>query len=75
MHCVNPQGQRLMARDFGRQVAALQVLVAGLNGYTAPGIPITMVAGLVCPGTGAFRPSADLRNKAELCRNCCSNWC
>ena len=28
-------GQRLMARDFDRQVARLQVRVAVLNGYTA----------------------------------------
>jgi hypothetical protein len=38
-------GQRLMARDFERQVAEFQVRVAVLNGYTALGIPVTKVAG------------------------------
>jgi hypothetical protein len=45
MHCVKLLGQRLMARDFDRQVAELQVRVAVLNGYTALGIPVTKVAG------------------------------
>ena len=43
MHCVKLLGQRLMARDFDRQVAEFQVRVAVLNGYTALGIPVTMV--------------------------------
>ena len=34
-------GQRLTARDFGRQVAEFQVRVAVLNGFTALGIPVT----------------------------------
>ena len=41
MHCVKLLGQRLMARDFNRQVAELQVRIAVLNGYTALGIPVT----------------------------------
>ena len=41
MHCIKLLGQRLMARDFDRQVAELQVRIAVLNGYTALGIPIT----------------------------------
>ena len=41
MHCVKLLGQRLMARDFNRQVAEIQVRIAVLNGYTALGIPIT----------------------------------
>jgi Transposase DDE domain len=45
MHCVKLLGQRLMARDFDRQVAEFQVRVAVLNGYTALGIPVTRVAG------------------------------
>ena len=45
MHCVKLLGQRLMARDFDRQVAELQVRIAVLNGYTALGIPITEAAG------------------------------
>ncbi len=45
MHCVKLLGQRLMARDFDRQVAEFQIRVTVLNGYTALGIPVTMVAG------------------------------
>jgi len=45
MHCVKLLGQRLMARDFDRQVAELQVRVAVLNGFTALGIPATKVVG------------------------------
>ena len=41
MHCVKLLGQRLMARDFDRQVAEFQVRVATLNGFTALGIPVT----------------------------------
>ena len=43
MHCVKLLGQRLMARDFDRQVAEFQVRVAALNGFTALGIPVTKV--------------------------------
>ena len=32
MHCVKLLGQRLMARDFDRQVAEVQVRIAVLNG-------------------------------------------
>ena len=35
----------LLARDFDRQVAELQVRIAVLNGYTALGIPITVPTG------------------------------
>ena len=45
MHCVKLLGQRLMARDFDRQVAEFQIRVAVLNGYTALRIPVTKVAG------------------------------
>ncbi|QPM90109.1 hypothetical protein PSAL_013430 [Pseudooceanicola algae] len=41
MHCVELLGQCLMARDFDRQVAEMQVCIAIMNGYTAPGTPIT----------------------------------
>ncbi len=50
MHCVKLLGQRLMARDFDRQVAEFQVRVAVLNGFTALGIPVTKAVGEVCPG-------------------------
>ena len=38
-------GQRLMARDFDRQLAEFQVRVAVLNGFTALGIPVTKLVG------------------------------
>tara|TARA_R110002049_G_scaffold113081_1_gene263117 strand:- start:285 stop:404 length:120 start_codon:yes stop_codon:yes gene_type:complete len=34
-------GQSLMARDFDRQVAEIQIRIAVLNHYTALGIPVT----------------------------------
>lgn len=45
MNCVKLLGQSLMARDFDRQVAELQVRAAVLNAYTALGIPVTRPAG------------------------------
>jgi hypothetical protein len=45
MHCVKLLGQRLMARGFDRQIAEFQVRVAVLNGFTAPGIPVTEPVG------------------------------
>ena len=45
MHCGKLPGQRLMARDSDRQVSEVQVRVAVLNGSTAPGTPITEIAG------------------------------
>ena len=45
MHCVKLLGQRLMAPDFDRQVAELQVRIAVPNGYTALGIPVTEAVG------------------------------
>ena len=41
MHCVKLLGQRLMARDFDRQVAEVQIRIAVMNRYTALGIPVT----------------------------------
>ena len=41
MHRVKLLGQSLMARDFDRQVAEIQVRIAVLNRYTALGIPVT----------------------------------
>jgi hypothetical protein len=41
MHCVKLLGQRMMAWDFDRQVAEVQVRIEVLNGYTALGIPNT----------------------------------
>jgi hypothetical protein len=45
MNWVKLPGQRLMARDFDRQVADFRVRVAVLNGFTALGIPVTKVVG------------------------------
>ena len=45
MHCVKLLGQSLMARDFDRQVAEIQVRVAVLNRYTSLGIPVKEVVG------------------------------
>ena len=45
MNCLNLLGQLLMARDFDRQVAELQVRIAVLNGYTTLGIPVTRPVG------------------------------
>ena len=41
MNCIKLLGQSLMARDFDRQVAELQVRVAVRNRYTALGMPVT----------------------------------
>ena len=45
MNCIKLLGQSLMARDFDRQVAELQVRIAVLNGYTALGVPVTVAVG------------------------------
>ena len=45
MHCMKLLGQRLMAREFDRQVAEFQVRVAVLNGYTVLGVPVTKALG------------------------------
>jgi hypothetical protein len=45
MHCLKLLGQRLMARDFDRQVAEVKIRIAVMIGYTALGIPVTETAG------------------------------
>jgi len=45
MHCIKLLGQSLMARDFERQVAEIQIRIAVLNRYTALGIPATAPIG------------------------------
>ena len=45
MHCMKLLGQRLMARDFDRQIAEVQIRIAAMNGYTALGIPVTETVG------------------------------
>lgn len=45
MHCVKRLGQSLMAREFDRQVAEVQIRYVVMNGYTALGRPVTGLAG------------------------------
>ena len=45
MHCIKLLGQSLMARDFERQVAEIQIHIAFLNRYKALGILITKPVG------------------------------
>jgi hypothetical protein len=45
MHCIKLLGQSLMARDFERQAAEIQIRIAVLNRYTALGIPVTEPVG------------------------------
>ena len=45
MNCVKLLGQRLMSREFDRQVAEVQIRVAVLNRFTALGIPMTVATG------------------------------
>jgi len=65
MHCIKLLGQSLMARNFDRDVAGIQVRVALLNRYTALGTPITEPVGYVRLGKGQARPATDLWNKAD----------
>ena len=41
MNCVKLLGQRLVSRDFDRQVAEVQIRAAVMNRFTALGIPVT----------------------------------
>lgn len=41
MHCIKLLGQRLTTRDFDRQITEVHVRIAGLNRFTALGIPLT----------------------------------
>jgi hypothetical protein len=43
MRCFKLPGERIMARDFDRQVAELQIRAAVLNRCTRPGTPITVL--------------------------------
>ncbi len=42
MNCVKLLGQKLMSRDFDRQVAEVQIRAAVMNRFTALGIPVTV---------------------------------
>ena len=63
MDCLNLLGQRLIAPNFDRQVAEVQVRIAVLNGYTALGIPVTKAVGQIRLWKGEKRPTVNLRNK------------
>ena len=45
MNCVKLLGQKLMSRDFDRQVAEVQIRAAVMNQFTALGIPVTVALG------------------------------
>ncbi|GLP85666.1 IS5 family transposase [Tritonibacter mobilis] len=45
INCVKLLGQRLMSRDFDRQVAEVQIRAAVMNRFTALGIPVTLALG------------------------------
>jgi len=45
MRCLKLLGERVMSRDFDRQVAELQIRAAILNRFTALGTPLTQPAG------------------------------
>jgi len=45
MNCVKLLGQRLISRDFDRQVAEVQIRAAVMNRFTALGIPVTVALG------------------------------
>jgi hypothetical protein len=66
MHHVKLLGQRLMARDFDREVAELPVRITVPNACAAPGIPVTETLGYVCPGIGETRPSADFLQRSRV---------
>lgn len=57
-------GPLIMARGFDRQVAEFQARVVVLNGFTVLGIPVTKVAGWICPVERVIRSSDDLCNRA-----------
>jgi hypothetical protein len=65
-NCVKLLEQSLMARDFARQIAELQVRAAVLNGYTARGIPVTRPAGQVRLGKATFRLHAFCATKPRV---------
>ena len=45
MNCVKLIGQRLMSRDFDRQIAEVQIRATVMNRFTALGIPVTVPLG------------------------------
>jgi hypothetical protein len=43
MRCIKLLGERIMSRDFNRQVAELQIRAALLNRFTQLGTPVTII--------------------------------
>lgn len=69
MRCFKLHGERVMSRDFDRQVANLQVMAAFLNRFTALGTPpatrrIGQYKGKGKPAVSRF--SQQSRNGASL---------
>lgn len=50
MNCVKLLGQKLMSRDFDRQVAEVQIRAAVMNRFTALGLPVTSGTGISVSG-------------------------
>ena len=66
MRCFKLLGERVVARDFDRQVAGLQIRAAILNRFTALGTPQSQRVGRLCSTKGITRPQADLCNRAPM---------
>jgi len=64
MGCFKRLGERVMARDFARQVAELQVRAAILNRFTALGTPVTVRVGKIRLGKGGAYLASEFRNNA-----------
>jgi hypothetical protein len=64
MRCFKLLGERVMARDFDRQVAELQVRAAVLNHFTRLGRPVTVPVLQNKLQIASARPPLDLLNKA-----------
>lgn len=65
MHRVKLPGQGPMARDLDRRMAGTEIRIAGPDGVTALGRPVTEAVGQVRPGTGEPRPLPVSRNRAS----------
>lgn len=64
MRCFKLLGERIMSRDFDRQVAELQIRAALLSRFTRLGIPMIVRMPCIPLGKGEARLSPDLCNKA-----------
>jgi hypothetical protein len=59
-------GQRLIARDFDRQVVEAEIRMAVMIGYTASAIPVTEAISCIRQGKGGIRRSDTLCYRASL---------